>query len=77
MDRLVRITTALTAVAVAVMAAIMAYQHGYELMRSYGESRRDGPSAPLTVDSLTWAASIVRLDTSGRHLPVRACPPGA
>jgi hypothetical protein len=40
MNRLIRITTALAvvAVAVAVVAAVISYQHAYELVRSHGES---------------------------------------
>ena len=37
-DRLIRITTALAAMAVAVAAAIISYQPAYELVRSHGES---------------------------------------
>ena len=37
-DRLIRITTALAVVAVAVVAAIISYQHAYELVRLRGES---------------------------------------
>ena len=37
-DRLIRITTALAVVAVAIVAAIICYQHAYELVRSNGES---------------------------------------
>jgi hypothetical protein len=37
-DQLIRITTALAVVAVAVVAAIIFYQHADELVRSNGES---------------------------------------
>ena len=37
-DRLIRITTALAVVAVAVVAAVISYQHAFELVRSHGES---------------------------------------
>ncbi len=37
-DRLIRITTALAVVTVAVVAAVISYQHAYELVRSHGES---------------------------------------
>lgn len=37
-DRLIRITTALAVVAVTIVAAIISYQHAYELVRSHGES---------------------------------------
>ena len=36
--RLIRITTALAVMAVAGVAAIISYQHAYELVRSHGES---------------------------------------
>jgi hypothetical protein len=36
-DQLIRITTALAVVAVAVVTAIISYQHAYELVRSHGE----------------------------------------
>jgi hypothetical protein len=65
-DKLIRIT-ALAVVAVAVVAAIISYQHAYELVRSHGES---GPTArllPFTVDGLIWAASMVILDATRHH----------
>jgi hypothetical protein len=65
--KLIRITTALAVAAVAVVAAIISYQHAYELVRSHGES---GPTArlrPFTVDGLIWAASMVILDATRRH----------
>jgi hypothetical protein len=37
-DRLIRVTTALAVVAVAGVAAIISYQHAYELVRSHGEA---------------------------------------
>ena len=37
-DRLIRITTALAVVAVAGVAAIISYQHAYELVTSHGET---------------------------------------
>jgi hypothetical protein len=65
--KLIKITTALAVVAVAVVAAIISYQHAYELVRSHGES---GPTArllPFTVDGLIWAASMVILDATRRR----------
>jgi hypothetical protein len=38
-DRLIRITTALAVLAVAGVAAIISYQHAYELVSSHGEHR--------------------------------------
>jgi hypothetical protein len=57
--RLIRITTALAVVAVAGAAAIISYQHAYELVRSHGESGATARLAPFTVDGLIWAASML------------------
>src|ERR1700760_2473931 len=70
MDRLIRITTALAVVAVAVVAAVISYQHAYELVRSHGESGVTARLVPFTVDGLIWAASMVVLDASRRGQPV-------
>ena len=64
--RLIRITTALAVAAVAGVAAIISYQHAYELVRSHGESGATARLAPFTVDGLIWAASMVMLDASRR-----------
>ena len=69
-DRLIRITTALAVVAVAVVAAIISYQHAYELVRSHGELGVTARLVPFTVDGLIWAASMVVLDASRRGQPV-------
>jgi hypothetical protein len=70
MDRLIRITTALAVIAVAVVAAVISYQHAYELVRSHGESGATARLVPFTVDGLIWAASMVVLDASRRGQPV-------
>ncbi|MFY9934493.1 MAG: DUF2637 domain-containing protein [Streptosporangiaceae bacterium] len=57
-DRLIRITTALVVMAVAVVAAIISYQHAYELVRSHGETGVTVRLVPLTVDGLIWTASM-------------------
>jgi len=69
-DRLIRITTALAVVAVGGVAAIISYQHAYELVRSHGESGATARLLPFTVDGLIWAASMVVLDASRRNRPV-------
>jgi Protein of unknown function (DUF2637) len=69
-DRLIRITTALAVVAVAGVAAIISYQHAYELVTSHGETGLTGHLLPFTVDGLIWAASMVVLDASRQHHPV-------
>jgi hypothetical protein len=72
MDRLIRITTALAvvAVAVAVVAAVISYQPAFDLVRSHGESGVTARLLPFTVDGLIWAASMVVLDASRRGQPV-------
>jgi hypothetical protein len=69
-DRLIRITTALAVVAVAGVAAIISYQHAYELVTSHGETGVTARLLPFTVDGLIWAASMVVLDASRRNHPV-------
>ena len=64
--QLLRITTALAVVAVAGVAAIISYQHAYELVLSHGESGATARLAPFTVDGLILAASMVMLDASRR-----------
>jgi Protein of unknown function (DUF2637) len=66
-DRLIRLTTALAVVAVASVAAIISYQHAYELVRAHGESGLTARLLPFTVDGLIWAASMVVLDASRRN----------
>jgi hypothetical protein len=66
-DRLIRITTALAVMGVATVAAIISYQHAYELVRSHGESGIVARLEPFTVDGLIWAASMVILNASRRN----------
>ena len=69
-DRLTRITTTLAVTLVAIVAAIISYRHAYELVRTHGESGTTARLAPITVDGLIWAASMVILDASHRKQPV-------
>jgi hypothetical protein len=66
-DRLIRITTALAVVAVATVAAVISYQHAYELVLHHGETGPTARLVPFTVDGLIWAASMVILDASRRR----------
>jgi hypothetical protein len=66
-DRLIRLTTAIAVIAVASVAAIISYQHAYELVRTHGESGLTARLLPFTVDELIWAASMVVLDASRRN----------
>jgi hypothetical protein len=54
-DRLIRITTELAVVAVAGVAAIISYQHAYELIHSRGKSGLTAWLLPFTVDGVIWA----------------------
>src|SRR5579863_6656285 len=56
--------------AVAGVAAIISYQHAYELVTSHGETGVTAHLLPFTVDGLIWAASMVVLDASRRNHPV-------
>jgi Protein of unknown function (DUF2637) len=69
-DRLIKVTTALAVVAVALVAAVISYQHAFELVHSHGESGVTARLLPFTVDGLIWAASMVVLDASRRGQPV-------
>jgi Protein of unknown function (DUF2637) len=65
--RLIKMTTALAVIAVASVAAIISYQHAYELVRIHGETGITARLLPFTVDGLIWAASMVVLDASRRN----------
>jgi len=67
---LIRITTTLVVLAVACVAAIISYQHAYELVTFHGETGTTAHLLPFTVDGLIWAASMVVLDASRRSQPV-------
>ena len=69
-DRFIRITTALAVVAVALVAAVISYQHTFELVRSHGEAGMTARLPPFTVDGLICAASMVVLDASRRDQAV-------
>jgi len=75
--RLIRLTTALTVVAIAGVAAIISYRHACGLVTSHGETGLTARQLPFTIDGLTWAASMVVLDASRRHHPVPSWPGGA
>jgi hypothetical protein len=57
----------LAVLAVAGVAAIISYQHAYELVISHGETGITARLLPFTVDGLIWAASMVVLDASRRN----------
>jgi hypothetical protein len=66
-DWLIRLTTARAVVAVAGVAAVISYQHAYELVTALGETGLTARLLPFPVDGLIWAASMVVLDASRRN----------
>ena len=58
-DRLIRATTALAVLGVAVIAAIVSYEHVHELVRGHGESGWTAWLVPITVDGLIYSSSMV------------------
>ena len=71
-DRVIRWSTALAVVGVAVVAAVASYEHAYDLVRAHGEAGWTARLVPLTVDGLTYASSMVMLDSARRKTPVPA-----
>jgi hypothetical protein len=53
---------------VAVVAAVVSYEHGYALVRAHGEAGWTARLIPLTVDGLIWANSMVMLDSARRDV---------
>lgn len=72
-DRLIRLTTALAVLMVASVAAVICYQHAYELVRSHHESGITAHLLLFTIDGLFWAATMMVLDASRRN-PVPLSP---
>lgn len=71
-DRLIRITTALVVVGVAIVAAVVSYEHAYALVRAHGEDGWTARQVPLTVDGLIYANSMVMLQSARRQTQVPA-----
>ena len=73
-DQIIRWTTALAVVRVAVVAAVASYEHAYALVRAHGEVGWTGRMVPLTVDGLVYVSSMVMLDSvrRGTRVPVLA-----
>jgi Protein of unknown function (DUF2637) len=71
-DRVIRWSSALAVVGVAVLAAVVSYEHASALVRELGESGWTGRLIPLTVDGLIYASSMAMLDSARRKMPVPA-----
>lgn len=66
MDKLIRWTSVAAVLMVAVIAAVVSYEHAYDLVRAHGETGFAAHGLPLTIDGMIWAASMVMLDASRR-----------
>jgi hypothetical protein len=66
----IRWSTAAAVIGVAVVAAVVSYEHGYALVYGHGETGWTAHLIPLTVDGLIWASSMVMLDSARRGVPV-------
>ena len=69
-DRIIRWSTALAVLGVAVVAAVASYEHAYDLVRAHGESGWTARMVPFTVDGLIYASSMVMLDSARRKVMV-------
>ena len=63
-DRTIRWSTAAAVIGVAVVAAVVSYEHAYALVSAHGETGWTARLIPLTVDGLIWASSMVLLDSA-------------
>jgi len=71
-DRVIRWSTALAVLGVAVIAAVASYEHASALVRAHGESGWSGRLIPVTMDGLIYASSMVMLDATRRGAKVPA-----
>jgi hypothetical protein len=71
-DKAIRWSTAGAVIGVAVVAAVVSYEHAYALVHAHGETGWTARLIPLTVDGLIWASSMVMLDSARRKVPVPA-----
>jgi hypothetical protein len=65
-DKTIRWSTAAAVIGVAVVAAVVSYEHAYALVHAHGETGWTARLIPLTVDGLIWASSMVMLDSARR-----------
>jgi Protein of unknown function (DUF2637) len=56
----------------AAVAAVASYEHSRDLVQTDGESGWTAHIVPLTVDGLSYAGSMVMLDSARRKTPVPA-----
>lgn len=63
-DRLIRRTSITAVIVVAVIAAYISYGHAFELVHTHGESGASARLAPVTVDGMIVASSMVLLQAA-------------
>jgi hypothetical protein len=71
-DTAIRWSTAAAVIGVAIVAAVVSYEHAYALVHAHGETGWTAHLIPLTVDGLIWASSMVLLDSARRSARVPA-----
>jgi hypothetical protein len=69
-DRAIRLSTAVAALAVAGIAAYVSYWHAYAVVRAYGETGTTVRLEPATIDGLVYASSMVVLSAARHRVPV-------
>jgi hypothetical protein len=62
-------STAIAVLGVAIIAAIVSYNHAYALVTAYGEGGWTARLVPLTVDGLIYASSMVLLHSARQGTP--------
>jgi hypothetical protein len=63
-DRLIRRTSITAVIVVALIAAYISYGHAYELVHTHGETGKAAKLAPVTVDGMIVASSMVLLQAA-------------
>lgn len=65
-DKLIRVSTAATAIGIAGVAAVVSYRHAFDVVTDHGEPRATAALVPLCVDGLVYAAGMVHLNSARR-----------
>jgi len=69
-DNVIRWSTAAVVIGVALVAAVVSYEHVYALVRAHGEHGWTARFIALTVDGLIWSSSMLMLDSARRDVPI-------
>ncbi len=65
-DKWIRALVALVVIGLGLVAAIVSFQHGLQVVQDHGQSGLTAVLSPLTVDGLVLAAGLVLLDSARR-----------